>query len=604
MSDDMLTTLVKNFDDWADATSDARDEAELSRDYYDGKQLSEEKIAALKKRGQPPIIDNMLKDKIEYVIGLELASRTDPKAFPRTPQHVQDAEAVTDALRFIADANDFPTLKSDVAENMFIEGFGGAEVYAAQHRGAMDIRVRRNRWERCFYDPYSAERDFTDARFLGTFVWLDLEDAQERWPGVDFWDVVNVSMAQGSEEDRPRDYHLDRARRRVRVIEEYCRKGGVWYRAKFTKYGFVEAYQESPWIDSDGAPDNPYSWISAYVDRENNRYGLIRRYRDLQDEINNRRSKALHLLNVNQLWAEDGAFDDPQKARREASKPDGLITFRQGYEARLEKNLDLAAGQEALMNQARQALSVTGPKASTSSNPSQSGRAKQIDRESDVLELGRLFDQLRHFQKRTYRKAWDRVRQYWDQEKWVRVLDNSGAPRFVALNQPMTAAQAAKTIIEQARRDGVVDPGELPLDDQRVLAMAQVAPDQVVRIANKTADIDVDIVIDDAPDVVTLQQEQFDNLVSLASAGVVFPPEVYVEASSLRNKRQLLDKLKGGDSPQAQYAAQAQAELAQRAAIAEVSKTEAEAGKTAAQAEQVQIENAAGMAGLHGLAMN
>jgi len=602
--DEVLIELVKNFDDWLDATDDSREEAELSRDYYDGKQLSEDKLAALKKRKQPPIIDNMIKDKIEYVIGLELSSRSDPKAYPRTPKHEADAEAVTDALRYIGDANDFPTVKSDVAENAFIEGFGGAEVYAAPKRNEMDIRIKRNRWERCFYDPYSSERDFSDARYLGTFIWMDLEDAKAKWPKVKFWDAVEVAMkqGQGSDEDRPGDFHLDRSRRRVRVIEEYCRKGGKWYRAKFVKFGYVEAYGPSPWLDEDGEPEHPYCWISAYVDRENARYGLVRRYRDLQDEINDRRSKALHLLNVNQLWAEDGAFDDPQLARREASKPDGLILYRQGFEAKLEKNLDLALGQQSLMDQARQALSVTGPKASTSSSPNQSGRAKQIDRESDVLELGRLFDQIRSFQKQTYRKTWNRVRQFWTEEKWVRVRDDEGAPKFVALNQKQTAGEAAKSIMEKAQKDGLQDPSELTPEDQQILQIAQFQPDAVIRIKNATADLDVDISIDEAPDVVSLQQEQFTNLVDLARAGVVFPPEVYVEASALRNKKQIMEKLKGGDNPQAQAAAQAQAQLQQRGAEAQVAKVEAEVGKISAETQQKQIENMAGQAGLAGMA--
>ncbi len=32
----------------------------------------------------------------------------------------------------------------------------------------------------------------------------------------------------------------------------------------------------SPWIDEDGAREHPYCWRTAYVDRDNNRYGPIR----------------------------------------------------------------------------------------------------------------------------------------------------------------------------------------------------------------------------------------------------------------------------------------------------------------------------------------
>ena len=46
---------------------------------------------------------------------------------------------------------------------------------------------------------------------------------------------------------------------------------------------------------------------SAHTDRENNRYGMVRDLISEQDEINKRRSKALHLLSVKQAVMEDEA---------------------------------------------------------------------------------------------------------------------------------------------------------------------------------------------------------------------------------------------------------------------------------------------------------
>ena len=84
-----------------DATVKARRESERARDYVDGNQLSAEEIAELKRRGQPPVVVNRIRRKIEWLKGLEVKQRTDPKAFPRTPQHQADAEAVTDAIRYV-----------------------------------------------------------------------------------------------------------------------------------------------------------------------------------------------------------------------------------------------------------------------------------------------------------------------------------------------------------------------------------------------------------------------------------------------------------------------------------------------------------------------
>lgn len=595
--DDLLSRLVRDFDAWWDATVDERAEAIEARDYYDGRQWTDEEARVLKARKQPVLTDNKIKDKIDYMIGLEINARTDPKAFPRTPEHVEDAEAVTDALRYVGDDQDFHKTRSDVAENIFVEGMGGTEVYVKSVKGEVDVCIKRNRYERCFWDPHSSERDFSDARYLGTFVWMDLEAAEERWPDLgDVWAACSADVSGATSEsdaDRPEGaaVHLDRLRKRVRIIQEYFIKGGVWHRATFVKNGWIEKPEASPFLDDNGDPEHPYSWGSAYVDKDNRRYGVVRRWKSLQDEINHRRSKSLHLLNCNQVSMEDGAVEDVQKLRAEVAKPDGVIVRTPGMDLEISKNLDLSAGHFQMMQQAIDALSIIGPKAITNVTPSQSGRAKQLDRQSDALELGRLFDHLRYLQKQTYVKVWNRIKQYWTAEKWVRIRDDEGAPRFVALNQPITAAELYQAALQSGQ--------PIPLELAR---MAQLSPSQPVGKRNDVAELDVDIIIDEMPDVITLQDEQFQNLVTLAQAGVIFPPDVYLDASNLRNKKALKEKLTGGEDPEAQQAAQAAADMQKRGAEAEIMKTEAEAEKVKQDAAQTQIENMVAVAAAAGMA--
>jgi hypothetical protein len=554
-------------------------------------------LETLRARKQPALTDNKLKDKIDYMIGLEINSRTDPKAFPRTPKHEQDAEAITDALRFVGDSQDFPKVRSDVAENIFVEGVGGAEIYVKKVKDGIDVCIKRNRYERQYWDPFSSERDFSDARFLGTFVWMSVAAAEEKWPALkDVWESTGAEMRSGgmgsSDADRPQDTpHIDRVAKRVRIIEQYFIREGEWWRAKFVKNGWIEEPEKSAYLDDDNEPEHPYAWGSAYVDKDNKRYGVVRRYKSLQDELNHRKSKSLHLLNTNGVVLDDGAVADVQKLRKELAKPDFVIEKVPGMELEIHKNLDLSAGHFQMMQETREALSIIGPKAISNVTPSQSGRAKQLDRQTDALELGRLFDHLRYLQKQVYRKVWHRIKQYWTEEKWVRIRDDEGAPKFVALNRPITAAE----MVQIAQANG------MPLHPELV-QIAALTPTRTMAKRNDVTQLDVDIVIDEMPDVVTLQQEQFADLITLAQAGVIFPPDVYLDASNLRNKKGLKEKLKGGEDPQAQAVAQAQAELAMRGAAAKVAKDEAAAEKTSQEAKQTQIENLAGAAGLAGLA--
>jgi hypothetical protein len=605
-ADELLLHVISNFEAWEESTRDERDEACEARDYVDGHQWTSDEMATLKARKQPIVTDNMLKDKVEYIVGLETAGRSDPKAYPRTPNDEGCAEAITDALRYVAEANDLDTIVSDIAENILVEGSGGCEVDIEQ-RGSGDkadlfITVTRTPWNRSYRDPYSVEKNFSDSRFRGTFVWMDLDEAQRKWPKVDFDAAQDAQQVIPSEstDDVPVNLWFDSKRQRVRVVQQYFRHEGTVKQCKFVKGAWVEEPKPSVYLDEFGEPEDTYCWMSAYVERNGARYGVVRRYKSLQDEVNHRRSRALFILNSNQVTAEEGAVADKTKARLEAQKPDGWIDLNHGYQFSIDKNTELAAGQAQLLADARQALSITGPKALTNTSASQSGRAKQLDQQNDVLELGRLFDQIRALKREIYTKIYNRIRQFWTEPKWVRIRDEEGAPKFVQLNKPMTALEYAQTLEPD-------DP-----EYAEAVMMAQLMPQQIVKVQNNVGELMVDIIIDESPDVLTLQAEQFQNLVSLAGAGVIFPPDVYIEASSLRNKAQLKEKLTGGgDDPAAQKAAQQQQQIQQMqiqldamTKTAEIEGKQAKARKDNADAQEQEIENMLATAAVTDLAQN
>lgn len=587
IKDDDLSLAQQQFLESYDASIDMRAEGEQARDYYDGKQWTAAEIDTLRKRKQPVITDNRIKDKVEYLLGLERRTRTDPKAYPRNPNDEESAEAATDALRYLEETSQFDQIRSDCFENMLIEGYGACEVI--YDSDVQEIKVKRIRWDRLYFDPRSQERDFRDATYIGIVTWMDENRAKSRWPEKaemfsGMFSEATKTSGGDTYDDKPRMW-IDGKRRRVQIMEHYW-WSGQWKRGVYCQGGWLEEPTDSPYKDEYGRPECPIILQAAYRDRDGDCYGIVRRYKDLQDEINKRRSKSLHLLSSRQIVAEKGAVDDIAKARVEVSRPDGYVEVTPGMRFELAPTSDLAAGQFNLLADAINALAATGPNAALQGNSgSLSGRAKQLDQEGGAIQIGALFDQLRYFQYRVYRSMWNRIRQFWTDETWIRVRDDEGAMKFVGLNTPITAGEQA---VEQIR--GQVPPEELMAMVQNIAAdpMAQIP----VAKKNAVAEMDVDIIIEEAPDTITIQQEQFQQLVNLASAGVVMPPEVYIEASSLRNKRALIDKLKGAEDPQMAQAQQEAQALAKAGAEAEVMAKQAKAAKDDADAQKTRVEMA------------
>lgn len=575
-----IETYITWFEDAEDATSEARKGAERDRDYYDHKQLTAEERAELNRRGQPDVIVNRIQPKINYLIGYEAVNRTDPRAFPRTPQDEDAAAAATDGLRYVEDETALDQTFSGIWENMLIEGYGGLEltVEPAQD-GTYDIRPMMWDWDRLFYDPHSRKPDFSDARYVGGVVWMDVEDAKAMWP--EQHEIIERTVSEDGKNtyaDRPdwQRWTSGKGRKRVRIVQMYHREGNQWWLCKFTYGGKLEA-QPVPFVDQRGQSWCPMLLQSAFVDRKNNRYGLVRQMISTQDEINKRRSKALHRLSVRQVRAERGAVDDVDLAKRELAKPDGFLETNPGFEFEILNQSDLAAAELGLLQEAKNEIELMGPNAAMLGQgpDAASGRAIMANQQSGQTEISMLMDRHRHLKKRTFERIWDLIRQFKTEEWWVRVTDDEKNVKFVGFNRPVTVAEELSKRMEGS--------GMPPEQIQMQMAALQQDPmrapllGQVLRMENVPAQMHMDITLEQVPDVANLQEEQFKELVALAPA-VTFPPQIYLKASSLRNKQELLEVLDAAASdPVKQAYEQKVAEQALRKAEAEIEKLLAEA---------------------------
>ena len=610
-----LSQLVQWFENAEQASDDARKKSERDRDYVDGKQLTDEEMRVLKLRKQPPIVFNVIKDKVGFLMGVEKSQRTDPKAYPRTPQHEQDAEAATDALRYVCEHEDYHSKRSRVFRNLVVEGVGGIKL-AAEAKGnykeqlmggsamsspQMEIRLKRVAWDRFFSDPHSSELDFSDARYMGEVVWMDYDEAKATYgdAGEDALTATfNATSYTDTYDDKPKwQLWADRGRKRIRVVQMYFKQGGVWYFAEFTKGGMLKG-GESPYQDEDGKPCCPMIMETAYIDRDNNRYGEVRQFIDPQDEINKRRSKALHILNTRQIIYEKGSGVNSRQVREELAKPDGAVELPPGVMRdgafQVERNTDMSQGQAALLQDAMAYMDKSGPNAAMLGDAEgQSGRAIQAQQQGGMMEMGDLLDTLRRFDVRVYRAIWNAIRQFWNEERWVRVTDNEKNVRFVGFNRPMTLADQLQEMDDPERMQAMQRLRLMPGDPRLGI---------VTKVQNPTAEMDVDIIIEDAPDTITLQSEQFGELMKVVPTLASLPPqymEVVLQASQLRNKDQLIKTLKGGGemSPEQQQMAQMQQQLQQvmqqlgmEKAKADIAVTQANGQKTQADAMKVGSE--------------
>lgn len=604
--DEELVKLIGFVDEYIDATFDSRELSTKCRNYYDGYQWTADEREILRARKQPCITNNRIKPKVQFLRGMEMQTRTDPKAFPRNPNDDQSAEVSTDMLRYISDNNKSEKKISKGFKNYLVEGTQGHEVIVEDINGKFEIIHNVIAWDRLWYDPHSREEDFSDARYLGTLQWMDKAEGKEQYP--DAPDTVWVLDESGTGtntddtfEDRP-SFFTDKKRKRVRVFFAYFLKKGVWHYSIFTSGGFIKAPTPSPYIDDNGKPEPQFIFESAFVDTDGDRYGEVAAYLDMQDEINKRRSKYLHLMSVRQTFGTKGATgggDSVNKLKTQLANPDGHAEFVAGEFGKdfgVLPTGDMANGQAQLLQEAKQEIDAQGANAAlTGTDPRHlSGRAFQSIQQGGSVEIGPLFDGNKECKNRINRMMFSRAKQFWTEERWIRVTDNEDKLKFTGINR------------------------EITLEDQIMEELGEVPPQfqgdprlkMVVGIDNPVNELDVDIIIDEGVNTVTLQQEQFDVLARLYEANpAAVPFELVIRASQLRNKDELLKLVQGGDEDQQEALRQAQAqeqqeqnEILKAAAIADIeekksvaAKNIASAGKSEAETEQIEIETAIDM---------
>lgn len=544
----------------------ARRAAQVYQRFYDGDQWTDAERRTLEARGQPALAFNHIKPAINAIIGIVERGRTDPKGWGRTPQDQEAAEVATDGLRYVSDVTRFNATARECLQDFLIWGVvaGINEINEGQEPG-----IRRIRPEEFFYDPYSRDRDFMDARYMGIAKWMDEQDLIDLYPDAEdkIKQSFDIATTGDTFKDRPKDgwSWIDVKSRRIMCFEMYSRRGGIWNKCVFV-YGGVLEEGPSQYLDSKTKqPRNPILAQSAYVDIDNQRYGAVKDMISPQEAINKGRSKAIHLLNVAKLRVEPGVLD-VDAVRKEWAKPDGIIEAREGQIEELGDR-QLTPAHLELLRDAKEEMRRQSPTPGIvgRGGQSQSGRAILAEQQAGMTEQAPLLAGFDDWKLRCYRAMWESIKQFWTGPKWIRVTDDENAPRFVGLNMP----------------EPVIDPNT---------GMPQVDPmtGQPVMKANNPAEMDVDIVIDSTPDTAVIQEEQFQKLAELVQGGAPIPMDVLIEASSLPKKKLLLDKLRQAQEQQSQQpdmAMQAEMQKAQMQAQAKQQELAMQA-----QADQQELE--------------
>ena len=620
--DRMISHYLRELDNQAKWRRDMERDAA----FYDNDQWQPEDIATLRGRGQEPMVFNVIAQSINWILGTERRGRTDYKILPRSKEAAKAAEKKTQVFKYLDDANMSEFHWSRAFSDACRAGLGWIECGLRDEDEGEPIYDSFESWRNIIYDTAALNFDLSDGRYTFRTKWVDVDTALAMFP--DREGIIKAASyainEYGAALDRMGDDAMDSreeatasegyssldspsyTRKRVRLIEAWFRvtenaermKGGDFSGELYdpASPGHVEAVEggqsevitkithrmyvmlmtttgplylaQSPYRHN----RYPFTPIWAYrKDADGSPYGPVRGMVDAQKDVNKRFSKAQFILNTNRVIMEEGAVEDKENLAEEVARPDGIITYKKGYHLELGTDRELSAAHLNLMQVSMgmiQSLSGVTDESMGRTTNATSGKAIIARQEQGALATAPLFDNLRMARAFHGEKRLSLVEQFMSEQKQFRVTNQRGNPDYVTINDGLPENDIVRTKadfkISEAEFNATARQAQAEALLNVVLQLAPVAPQLALLL--------LDLIVEkmDIPN----GEEIVKRIRSITGAE---DPEADPE----------------NPTPEMQARAQAkaaEAQMAQRAAEANVAKIEGEAALKLSQAEKYKVD--------------
>lgn len=478
-----------------DRQAENRTERAHDDDFYDNLQWEADDIAALNDRGQKALVYNVISASVDWVTNTEKRAKSDFKVLPRRAEEAEPAVRKTELLKYLSDANYLPHSRSRAFEDAVLSGLGWLEDGITEDNDGEPLYSGYVDWREMLHDSRAKDFKLDDARFIIRSKWVDLDYAIGMFPkragllGRSADEADNSIGITSHGDDAMDSAELDShgyntlsseylhgyTRRRVRLIEAWLRipvkgkklKGGPFngeiydglsrghrrsvesgeaeiierivprmHVAIFTPAGMLW-FSESPYRHN----KFPYTPIWGKRRRRDGQpYGMVRGLKGIQEDINKRASKALHILSTNKVVMDDDALPpetDIETFREEVARPDGIIIKKRGSELRLETDRELSQYQLQLMERSiamiQQSSGVTDELLGRKTNAS-SGIAIQRRQDQGSMATAHFFENLRLSSQLQGEKQLANIEQFVSEEKAFRITNSRGKAEYIKVN--------------------------------------------------------------------------------------------------------------------------------------------------------------------------
>ena len=504
-----------------------RQNAETCFKYKEGDQWTAAEKAELKKRGQPEAVNNQISVTVNRMVGQFVKQKVRIGYRGRnTPQDDPVANTLSDLFLFIRQNNALEFEEREMAEDGFTGGFGVLETYITfNDMLEPEIKVRAESPFNVFPDPFSRRYDWNeDASYILRAKWLDLDEAKALWPdkaGQIESMYNNANEKSISSDSFRRENYVDTNHRRIRIVEDYykqrerkTKKIGDREIVRVEETIYAATFTAGILFEDKKRDEKLFPFIPYFVTRrqDGEPYSLVWIGLPMQDAINKRESKSIHLLNNNRAFYEQGAVTNKADFAVEVARADGQVELNRGYFDKFKVDEHTDIGQihfqqgQANIQDFRRIVGVN-PDAFGERSEVRSGVGIARKQAMTDIIVAPIFDNLRRTRQILAKAILELIQNYYTEPKIFSITDDLNKTKAITL------------------------------DAQSIQAMKQAT---------------YDVVVDDLPDVTTIQEEQMQIIATTLPQILPFGPfwvKTLLQMSEIRNKEELIKQIEQQSGP-------------------------------------------------------
>ena len=492
-----IQTLKDTFKIGYEAFEDSRAEANHIWDLYHNRHYTKEQLNILRQRGQPAETFNVVKLFSRMLLGYYSTIVNNVRVYAAKESQVDSAALLHDTVNYVFRDNNFDLTEGDKIKLAGIISGVMCSYTDVRATGEVDQFGRAMQRTSIHYvptseivmDPMSRMDDYSDARYLHRFKWLDeatvdrvfSKAKREKLDAYHNHLDINEAEFEFSYNGQFTGYYKIHDNYLVvhSVIEtDDGKRWSIYWSGEEILSEKEITFKEVRW---------PYRIQKLHTSDKTEHYGIFREVAESQKAINQALIKIQLMVNTQKAFVEKGAVENIAEFTNAFNRVNAVMEVNDINGVKIEHLTREVQDQYIVIDKAldriQRILSINDSFLGMAF-ASDSGRKVKLQQNATVMALRYLTSRIESFYKHLGWDVANLVKQYYTATQVLRISDEVAGPRWITLNAPMEVwtgqFDPQGQPIMQYMYEEVLDPadGKPIIDQEGRLVMAPIPQEE------------------------------------------------------------------------------------------------------------------------------